>query len=116
MNGKEYIYYNDINRNYKKINMTILHEIGHCVLDHRGIDHEREEAEANFFAKYAIAPPVLVDRINPKCAEDIYDFFDITYEAAGYAWDYYRLWKRFHYAYGGYTEYEQELLRIQDIA
>ena len=114
--GKEFIFYNDIDRSYERINMTILNEIGHCVLDHRGIDKEVEEAEANFFAKYAIAPPVLVDRIKPDSPDDIYDVFDISYEAACYAWDYYKLWKRFHYAYGGYTEYEQKLLDLQESA
>ncbi|SHN64513.1 protein of unknown function [Butyrivibrio hungatei DSM 14810] len=115
-NGVEYIYYNDIDRSYERINMTILHEIGHCVLDHRGINPEVEEAEANFFAKYAIAPPVLVDKINPQCPDDIYNVFEISYEAACYAWQYYKLWKRFHYAYGGYTDYEQILLKLQEIA
>ena len=42
--GVEIIYYNDIDKGYKRINMTILHEIGHCVLDHTG-HSEKEEAE-----------------------------------------------------------------------
>ena len=61
-NSKEYIYYNDIDVIYERINMTLLHEIGHCVLDHTGNfnDSKEEEAEAAFFAKYAIAPPPLI--------------------------------------------------------
>lgn len=55
--GREYIYYNDIDRGYERQNWTILHEIGHIVLDHVG-HGEKEEDEANFFAKYAIAPPL----------------------------------------------------------
>ena len=31
--GKEYIYYDDTS-GYERSNMTILHEIGHCVLGH----------------------------------------------------------------------------------
>ena len=115
-NGVNYIYYNDIDRSYERINMTLLHEIGHCVLDHRGINPIIEEAEANFFAKYAIAPPVLVHRIHPSCPQDIYEVFDISFEASCYAWNYYKLWKRFHHAYGGYTSYEQELLSLQETA
>ncbi|WP_026525091.1 ImmA/IrrE family metallo-endopeptidase [Butyrivibrio sp. MB2005] len=115
-NGVEYIYYNDIDRSYERINMTILHEIGHCVLDHRGVNSEIEEAEANFFAKYAIAPPVLVEKINPAGPEDIYEAFDISFDAAWYAWNYYKLWKKFHYAYGGYTDYEQALIKMQESA
>ena len=115
-NGNEFIYYNDVCRSFERINMTILHEIGHCVLDHRGIDPDVEEAEANFFAKYAIAPPVLVERVGANGPGDICKYFFISLQAACYAWNYYRLSKRFHYAYGGYTEYEMELLNLQDPA
>ena len=91
--------------------MTILHEIGHCVLDHTG-HSEHEEDEANFFAKYAIAPPVLVDKIGAECPEDIYNVFDISYEAAVYAYDYYLSWKRRHNRIGKYTDYEEKLLAL----
>ena len=110
--GVEKIYYNDIDWSYNKQNMTILHEIGHCVLDHTGENPDREEYEAKFFAKYMIAPPVLVDKIDPSCPEDIMKFFDVTFEAANYAYNYYHCWKRFHYAYGDYTSYERKLLRL----
>ncbi len=110
-NGVEYIYYNDIGKSYERQNMTILHEIGHCVLDHTG--HSRhEEDEANFFAKYAIAPPVLVEKIGAESPEDIYEFFDISYEAAIYAYDYYLSWQRRHNRIGRYTEYEIKLLAL----
>lgn len=109
--GTEYIFYNDKYIPYERQNMTILHEIGHCVLDHRGHSDE-EEAEARFFAKYAIAPPVLVDKIEPSCPEDIMDYFDLSSEAAWYAYDYYLNWKRIHNAHGSYTDYERKLLRL----
>ena len=109
--GKSYILYNDIGESYERQNMTILHEVGHCILDHRGHSDE-EEAEAKFFAKYAIAPPVLVDKIDPTCPDDIMDYFDLSYEAAWYAFDYYLNWKRFHYAYGSYKDYERDLLKL----
>ena len=107
--GVEIIYYNDIDKSYKRINMTILHEIGHCVLDHTG-HSDREEDEANFFAKYAIAPPVLIDRIGADSPEAIYDAFDISYQAAIYAYEYYLSWKRRHELVGSYTEYEKKLI------
>ncbi len=109
--GIEYIYYNDIGRSYKRQNMTILHEIGHCVLDHTG-HSQHEENEANFFAKYAIAPPVLVEKIGASAPSDIYDAFDISYEASMYAFDYYLSWKRRHNRLGLYTEYEKKLLSL----
>ncbi len=105
--GKEAIYYNNT-LGYARVNMTILHEIGHCVLDHYE-GSEKEEAEAKFFAKYAAAPPPLIHRIKPKTAADIAEAFDLSYEAAGYALNYYHKWLN----YGGseYTEYEKRLLR-----
>ena len=43
----------------RRIRFTIMHEIGHIVLDHT--EHsDLAESEANFFAKYALAPPPLV--------------------------------------------------------
>lgn len=107
--GKECIFYNNIGKSYERQNMTILHEIGHCVLDHTG-HSEHEEDEANFFAKYAIAPPVLVEKIGAESSDDIYEFFDISYEAAGYAYEYYLSWRRRHNRLGIYTEYEKRLL------
>ena len=106
--AKDYIVFND-NVPYVRMNMTILHEIGHCVLDHRSGSPE-EEAEASFFAKYAAAPPPLVHRITPKSPEEIADFFFISYTAAVNAYKYYNTLL----IYGGkkYTEYELRLLRL----
>lgn len=112
--SNDIIYYNDDDRiSYERANMTILHEIGHCVLDHTG-ESDEDETEAGFFAKYAAAPPPLIHRIKPKMPEEIADAFDISYEAACYAMAYYRKWL----AYGGqnYTEYEVRLLRLFDAA
>ena len=94
--GRCIIYYNDL-KSYERVNMTILHEIGHCVLDH-GVNTnghtEKEEAEAKFFAKYIAAPPPLVDRIHPESEWEIAEWFCISWEAACYAFDYYMKWKR----------------------
>jgi Zn-dependent peptidase ImmA (M78 family) len=113
--GKEYIYYND-QVGYKRCNMTILHEIGHAVLGHsEDTDPEVAEAEAAFFAKYAVAPPPLVHKVQPNCPEEIADIFCISNEASWHAWDYYRNWKRFHAAYGRFTSYEMRLNRLYGI-
>lgn len=112
--GNDLIYYNDYDGiSYERTNMTILHEIGHCVLDHTG-ESDEEETEAGFFAKYAAAPPPLIHRIKPEMPEEIADIFNISYEAAYYAMEYYHKWL----AYGGkdYTEYEVRLLRLFDVA
>lgn len=111
--GVEYIFYNDIDIPYERQNWTILHEIGHIVLDHTG-HSEQEENEADFFAKYAIAPPVLVDRISPTCPRDIVFFFDISLQGALYAFEYYGKWKKHHAALKVYTAYESAILECYE--
>lgn len=91
--GQEYIYYKDMGISYERVNMTILHEIGHSALGHdSNTDPDIAEAEAGFFAKYAIAPPPLVHKIRPTCAADISRVFVISSEAASNAYAYYRKW------------------------
>ncbi len=113
--GRCYIFYNDIGRSYERQNWTILHEIGHIVLDHAG-HGEHEEDEANFFAKYAIAPPVLVHRIGAESPYDIYCMFDISYQAAIYAYSYYRSWKSRWDIRKRLTDYERCLLDLYKTA
>ena len=109
--GREYIFYNDIDRCYERQNWTILHEIGHIVLDHTG-HSEHEEDEANFFAKYAIAPPVLVHKIGAESPQDIYEIFDISFEAAVYAYEHYCSWRRRFDRIKRLTSYERKLLTL----
>ncbi len=112
--GNDLIYYNDDDGiSYERTNMTILHEIGHCVLDHTG-ESDEEEAEAGFFAKYAAAPPPLIHRIKPETPEEIANVFNISYEAACYAMEYYQKW--LVYGNKDYIEYEVRLLNLLDVA
>ena len=110
LKGNDIIYYNDA-VSYARMNMTILHEIGHCVLDHTGTVGD-EEDEATFFAKYAAAPPPLIHRIRPRDPLDIADAFCISLTAADIAYSYYQKWL----VYGGshYTDYEIRLLELFD--
>ena len=110
--GNDIIYYNDA-ISYERLNMTLLHEIGHCVLDHKG-ESDEEEAEANFFAKYAAAPPPLVHCLRDKSPESIGDAFCISYTAAVYAVNYYKKWLT--YGNSEYTDYEIRLLHLFDAA
>ena len=105
-----YIYYND-KKDAGRIRFTILHEIGHFVLDHLQ-QSDLAEAEANFFAKYLIAPPVLVDKIKPCDYMDIACVFKVSISCAWNAFDYYEKWKKHYISCGGrYTEYEKKILR-----
>ena len=110
------IYYNDACRNYGRINQTIMHEIGHFALGHtEDGDEEEKEAEAKFFAKYALAPPPLIHNMQqPIKIETIMTTFDISYQAAEIAYKYYQSWLR----YGGqyYTVYEERMLELFEVA
>ena len=107
-NGQWYIFYND-EKGYGRVNHTIMHEIGHIVLDHTE-DSELAEKEVKFFAKYALAPPVLIHKLKLNDPESISQRFEISYEAACYAYDYYKKWLRF--GSSDYTDYECRLLRL----
>ena len=107
--GKYFIYFNDIDRSYERQNWTILHEIGHIVLDHTGYG-ANEEFEADFFAKYAIAPPILINKIGAKCPWDVHERFDISLRAAVYAYEYYLTWKARRDRGARLADYERKLL------
>lgn len=104
--GEWSIYYND-ERDYGRINNTIMHEVGHIIFDHTE-DSELAEKEVKFFAKYALAPPVLVHNYELSDPRQIADTFHISYEAACYALDYYMKWLN----YGGEHYKDYELLLI----
>ena len=103
-----YIFYNDA-KGYGRINNTIMHECGHIVLDHTE-ESELAEAEAKFFAKYALAPPALIHKLKLKNAYGVYEHFGISLEAAFYAFSYYRKWLT--YGNKDYTDYEIRLLQL----
>ena len=108
--GKWTIYYNDDDRNYSRINQTIMHEIGHYLLGHME-EGEAEEAEASFFAKYALASPPLIHNMKgQKTIENIMENFDIGYAASMYALDYYKKWLK--YGEPDYTVYELKILGL----
>lgn len=103
-----FIFYND-QKSYGRINNTIFHEIGHIVLDHTE-DSELADKEVNFFAKYALVPPVLVHKLKIGDPTDIASIFDVSFEAACYAYSYYLKWLQ--YGSKEYTDYEIALLNL----
>lgn len=109
------IYFNDLTiTNTGRIRMTVFHEIGHCYLGHH--DHpddslsELEEAEAKFFAKYAIAPPPLINVKNCEDMWDIQDQFNTSLEASQNIFVYFQKWILF--GPRGYAEFEIHLLEL----
>ena len=98
------IYYND-KLNFGRMRWTIFHEIGHVYLGHHdnpdSSNSSLEEAEADFFAKYAIAPPPLINATKCKSALDISNTFCASLQASSNLYNYYQKWLNF-----GPQEYE----------
>lgn len=111
-NGEWQIYYNDA-KSYGRTNNTLMHEIGHIVLDHSE-DSELAESEVKFFAKYALAPPVLIHKLRLTNPAEIADSFQISYEAAEYAYNYYQKW--LIYGDVDLTDYETVMWQLFDQA
>ena len=108
--GQWIFYYND-SKDYGRVNNTIMHELGHIVLDHTE-DSELAEKEVKFFAKYALAPPVLIHKLKLTNAADIASVFEISKEAAEYAYSYYLKWRKINRIMRKYTDYEVVILNL----
>lgn len=103
---KRYIYVND-RQSYQRQRFTVLHELGHIVLGHLQ-ESDVAEAEANFFAKFCIAPPSLVHLIRPTNYIDIAETFCLSSECALNSWNYYRGWLSIY----GEKDYEKSLAKV----
>jgi Zn-dependent peptidase ImmA (M78 family) len=102
------IFYNDKSLVNGRIRQTIMHEIGHYILGHMN-PNEKEEAEANFFAKYALASPIFIRSMNkPKSEENMMQDFKISRTAASNALKNYN--QRFLYGPKEYTNYEKMIV------
>lgn len=90
------IYYNDLCCTESRIQWSLAHEIGHIYLGHHDIaQNENTETEANFFAKYLLAPPPIVHSFGCHSPKDIASVFHLSAQASQYAYDYYKTWLRF---------------------
>jgi hypothetical protein len=106
------IYYNDQNHGIRNIRWTVFHEIGHCYLGHHDNppgNEQWEEAEANFFAKYAMCPPPLLYGAACNCPQDVYDKFFASNKFSYYAFDYFQTW--LYRGQRGYQPFEIQLLK-----
>ena len=84
---KKTIYYND-DMPSGRIRFSIMHEIGHIVLD------TENETDANYFASHILAPRMAIHYAHCKNEVDVSKIFLLTAEAARYAFDDYRRWHR----------------------
>lgn len=103
------IIYNDYMNNNGRIRWTIMHEIGHIVLNHlkkyeqsilgRGGLSEEEysvlETEADFFASLILAPPIVLHNLNISTPKDIRRLCKLSLQASKNRYKYYLRWKNF---------------------
>ena len=93
------IYYNDLQFSAAHYRWSIFHEIGHIYLGHHDNPDDRfledEEAEANFFARYASAPCPLV--YGTKCQNDydVAERFYLSSPASHWAFVSFQNWLRY---------------------
>jgi len=107
------IYYTDYQTNRGRLRWTILHEIAHCYLYHhclRRYDRKEIEEEANHFAKYAIAPPPLVDAIGIQSASELEEFFITSRQAADHSFEFCSKWRCYKRHHPGLSQHEEWLL------
>lgn len=107
------ICYND-RANEGRMRWTIFHEIGHIYLGHHDNPDDSqiitEEAEADFFAKYSLAPPPLVNIARCQCPTDVAICFNVSGQASTYIFIYYQKWMQ--YGPREYEPFEIELLEL----
>ena len=106
-NKETYILYNDA-KTFERQNWTIMHEIAHRSLGHK-CESVVAEREADFFAKYALIPPPLVNFLGLTSVEEIQKYFIVSREAALYGINYYQKWLRNH---SSFTQTEERILHL----
>lgn len=80
--GTYVIWINDLNTTYvPRLNFTIMHEIGHIRMGHRG-DSSLAEMIANYYAAYALVPSPLPSMLKCSSFVDIMDEFDVSMDCA----------------------------------
>ena len=76
------IWINDLESTYEpRLNFTIMHEIGHIRMGHRG-DSPLAEMIANYYAAYALVPSPLPALLKCNSFMDIIDEFNISIDCA----------------------------------
>lgn len=78
---------------YGRVRFSLMHELGHHVLNHTG-NSRTNEKEANTFASFILAPRMAIHYAKCKNANDVAHLFKLSYEASVNAFDDYRRWHR----------------------
>lgn len=87
---KNMIYYND-SQPKARINFSLMHELGHIILDHHG-EYDWQEVEANAFASHILAPRIVIHFSRCESPNDVQKAFGLSSEASEYAYNSYLDW------------------------
>lgn len=105
-NGGNYrIYYDDSHPGVRQ-RFTIMHEIGHIVLDHKESSEYAEKC-ANYFAAYALAPTPMIGIFNCEDYIDVAKRFVVSRESADISFARYMRWLKLPI---GLKSYEKDLI------
>lgn len=80
-------------RPHGRIRFSLMHELGHHILEHAGTSDQNEK-EANAFASHILAPRMAIHYSRCKNPNDVARLFDMSFEAADNAFIDYRRWHR----------------------
>lgn len=106
---KNTVFYNDEMLS-GRIRFSLMHELGHHVLNHEAPRTQQHENEANYFASHILAPRMAIHYAKCKNLNDVSKVFEMTHEAADYAFQDYRRWHR-HVAYFKMNEFDKALYK-----
>lgn len=90
---KDKICYNDLQPK-GRIYFSLMHELGHVMLKHNQNHTPQMEQQANIFASNILAPRMAIHYAGCKNQNDVATIFSLTNEAASYAFDDYKRWRR----------------------
>lgn len=76
-----------------RIRFSLMHELGHHILEHKS-DTRENEREANIFASHILAPRIAIYYADCKNSADVSRIFGLTNEASEYAFKDFRRWRR----------------------
>lgn len=83
----------DETKPYQRIRFSLMHELGHHILQHTG-DLPENETEANYFASNMLAPRIAIHYAKCKNETDVSHIFGLSSFAAQIAFDDYKRWHR----------------------
>ena len=102
------IVYND-DKPLPRIRFTLMHEIGHISLGHKG-ESDLARRMADYYAGYALAPSPLIEKYTSEKIYKMVSVFDISAECADVCCYRYQNWKQ--YAGKHLKDYEIRLINL----